>query len=246
MISEVTNGVHAWWAPALAFAAGIVSFASPCVLPLVPGYVSFLTGQEPGAKARRTFVPIVLFILGFSVIFTVLFGLGASAISHAIRSSAGQRVAGAFVVAFGIFMVLYAFRARIPLLYREGRPLLERVPPGPASAFPLGMAFAVGWTPCIGPVLGAIIGLASAQGTTGRAVLLLGFYSLGLGVPFLLLGLGIRRLLFAARFFSRNYHWFAGAAGGLLVVIGALLLTGRWTPLVAPVFRFANRLSLPL
>ena len=236
-----------WWAPALAFAAGLISFASPCVLPLVPGYLSFVTGgEEVTGGDRRPLLPILLFIAGFSVVFTVIFGLGASAISRTIRSVTGQRVAGVVVLLFGIFMILYAFRARIPWLYREGRPLLSRVKPGPAGAFPLGMAFAVGWTPCIGPVLGAIIGLASAQGSTGRAVILLLFYSLGLAIPFLLIGLGVHRLVHAARFFSRNYHWIAGASGVAMILIGLLLVSGAWTRLVAPIFRFANRLSLPI
>jgi cytochrome c-type biogenesis protein len=243
----VQEGLRAWWAPALAFAAGVVSFASPCVLPLVPGYLSFVTGDQAAAQegeARpRPIVPIALFILGFTVVFTVIFGFTASALRRWFISETGERVAGGFVLAFGVFMLLYAFRAGIPWLYREGRPLLSRTRPGSAGAFPLGMAFAVGWTPCIGPVLGGITTLAFNQGTTARIVLLLFMYSMGLGLPFLLVGLGLGRLMGALRFFSRHYRWFAGISGAAMVVIGILLITGAWTRLTAPLFEVINRFT---
>jgi cytochrome c-type biogenesis protein len=244
MLAEVANGVTGWWGPALAFAAGVVSFASPCVLPLVPGYLSFVTGgQRPEEGGRGQLLPILLFILGFTVVFTVIFGFTASALTRWLRSSTGERVAGGVVLAFGVFMLLYAFRLGIPWLYRDERPFLSKVRPGRAGAFPLGMAFAVGWTPCIGPVLGAIVTLAANQGSTPRTVLLLLLYSLGLGIPFVLIGLGLRRLMGAFRFFSRNYHWFAGASGVAMVAIGVLLLSGQWTRLIAPVFRAINRFT---
>jgi cytochrome c-type biogenesis protein len=243
----VQEGLRAWWAPALAFAAGVVSFASPCVLPLVPGYLSFVTGDQAAAQGgesrARPVVPIALFILGFTVVFTVIFGFTASALRRWFISDTGERVAGGFVLAFGLFMLLYAFRARIPWLYREGRPLLSRVRPGSAGAFPLGMAFAVGWTPCIGPVLGGITTLAFNQGTTSRVILLLFMYSMGLGVPFLLVGLGLGRVMGAFRFFSRNYRWFAGVSGAALVAIGVLLISGAWTRLTAPLFDVINRFT---
>ena len=246
MIGDAARQVQAWWGPFLAFAAGVVSFASPCVLPLVPGYLSFVTGGEKPGEQERRMIPILLFILGFTVVFTVLFGFTASALTRWLTSSIGERVAGAVIAAFGVFMLLYALRLRVPLLYREGRPFLTRVKPGPAGAFPLGMAFAVGWTPCIGPVLGAVITLAANQGSTPRTLLLLLLYSLGLGIPFFLIGIGIRRLMGAFRFFSRNYHWFALASGIALVAIGVLVMIGAWTRLVAPLGRFANRIGLPI
>ena len=273
MPGEIAQQLEAWWAPALAFAAGIVSFASPCVLPLVPGYLSFVAGGVGAARSavavgggsgagsagtgtavstrsaahpeRPAILPILLFIAGFTIVFTLVGGFTASALRRLLLSPPGQRVAGVIVVLFGILMILYAVRARLPWLYREGRPLLSRVRPGPAGALPLGMAFAVGWTPCIGPVLGAILTLAAGQ-PSGRAVLLLLAYSLGLGVPFLLLGLGVRRLMGTARFFSRNYHWFAGIGGSALVLIGVLVMSGAWTRLVAPLFRFGSRIGLPI
>lgn len=241
----------AWWGPALAFAAGIVSFASPCVLPLVPGYLSFVTGegavvQSDRELARRPLLPVLLFILGFSLVFTVVFGFGASAASRFIRSDTGQRVAGAFVIAFGVFMLLYALRARVTWLYREERPLLSRVRPGPAGAFPLGMAFAVGWTPCIGPVLGAVATLALNQGSTVRAVGLLLAYSAGLGLPFFLVGLGVTKMMGAFRFFSRHYRVFAAISGVIMVAIGVLLVTGLWVQLLSPVLNEVNRFSPPI
>jgi len=244
MIADVGARVTEWWGPALAFAAGVVSFVSPCVLPLVPGYLALVTGAEsPSDGARRPLAPILLFILGFSIVFTVVGGFTASALTRWLKSSTGERVAGAVVLAFGVFMLLYALRLGWPWLYREERPLLSRMRPGRAGAFPLGMAFAVGWTPCIGPVLGAILTLAGNQASPGRSVLLLFFYSMGLGVPFLLVGLGLRRLLGTFRFFSRNYHWFAGVGGVAMAAIGILLLTGAWTRLVAPLLRVVNRFT---
>ncbi len=243
MIGDAAHQVQAWWGPFLAFAAGVVSFASPCVLPLVPGYLSFVTGGAKPEEQERRLVPIVLFILGFTVVFTVLFGFTASALTGWLTSSVGERVAGGVIALFGIFMLLYAARLRVPVLYREGRPFLTRVKPGPAGAFPLGMAFAVGWTPCIGPVLGAVTTLAANQGSTPRTLLLLLLYSLGLGLPFLLIGLGIRRLMGAFRFFSRNYQWFAAVSGVIMLAIGVLLVSGEWTRLTAPLFRVINRFT---
>jgi len=260
MIADVTRGVQSWWAPLLAFAAGVVSFASPCVLPLVPGYLSFVTGERAidrdapegtGGVAVRTRVrtqvlPILLFILGFALVFTLLGAFAASALSRWLRSTAGQRAAGVIVLAFGLFMLLYAFRTRITWLYREERPLLSRfsrVKPGPAAAFPLGMAFAVGWTPCIGPVLGAILTLAANQGGAARAATLLFVYSLGLGIPFFLVGMGIGRLMGGLRFLSRYYQWIAGASGTNMAVIGILLISGQWIRLVAPLSPMVSRFT---
>lgn len=240
MVADVARSVNEWWAPALAFAAGIVSFLSPCVLPLVPGYLAMVTGGDAPTQGRRPLLPVLLFILGFSVVFTVVGGFAATALTKAVKSTIGQRVAGLVVLAFGVFMLLYALRVGRLWVYREARPLLSRVRPGPAGAFPLGMAFAVGWTPCIGPVLGAILTLAANQPGHARTVLLLLSYSLGLGAPFLLVGLGLRRLLGAFRFFSRNYHWFAGVSGVALAAIGVLLLTGVWGPAL---FRFVSRFT---
>jgi cytochrome c-type biogenesis protein len=227
------EALQAWWGPVLAFAAGTVSFASPCVLPLVPGYLSFVTGSrgEQGT-GRRALLPSLLFVLGFAVVFTSL-GAFSKVLVPVVNSPAGRIVGGILVAAVGVLMLLYAFRLGSPRLFAERRPLLERVRPGPAGALPLGMAFAVGWTPCIGPVLAGILALALAQGGGLWGATLLFFYSLGLGLPFILVGLGVHRLMGALGFVKRNYHWFAGVGGSLLVGIGVLLATNLWVPLLS-------------
>ena len=229
-----------WWAPALAFAAGVVSFASPCVFPLVPGYVSFVTGEratETSEEQDRPIVPILLFIAGFSLVFTLL-GAFSSALLPTVRGTTGQRIAGAIVLVFGALMVAYAFGRGSVRLYAEHRPFLQRVRPGPAWAAPLGMAFAAGWTPCIGPVLGGILALAS-QGSTARGSLLLLCYSAGLGLPFLLVGLGIGRFMGAVGWVRRHYVPITAVSGSLLIGIGLLLVTGQFTRLFAPLARYA-------
>jgi cytochrome c-type biogenesis protein len=234
---DVSGGLQAWWAPGLAFAAGVVSCASPCVFPLLPGYVSFISGgqavsEEATGVRERSLVPMLLFVLGFALVFTSL-GAFSKTLVPLVNSPAGERVAGILVMVIGVLMLLYALRLGGPRLFAERRPFLSRVRPGPVGALPLGMAFAVGWTPCIGPVLAGIFGLALTQGGGYRGAILLFFYSLGLGLPFVLVGLGVRRLMGAFTFVKRNYHWFAGVSGVLLVTIGALLATNQWLPLLS-------------
>jgi cytochrome c-type biogenesis protein len=134
-------------------------------------------------------------------------------------------------------MVLYALRLGSPALFAERRPLLQRVRPGRAWAFPLGVAFGAGWTPCIGPVLAGVLAIAAAQGGSLRGASLLFVYSVGLGLPFLLVGVGIRWLMGALAFVRRNYHWFAGVSGVVMIVVGILVATDLWTRLLAPVLR---------
>lgn len=237
----VQDGLASWWAPALAFAAGVVSFASPCVFPLVPGYLSFVAGGETRDE-RRPVVPILLFIAGFAAVFTAL-GAFTGALTPVLRSPVGVRVSGLVIVAFGVLMLLYALRIGRPGLFAERRPLLERVRPGPAWAFPLGVAFGAGWTPCIGPVLAGVLAIAAAQGGSARGALLLFAYSAGLGLPFLLVGIGLRRLMGTLAFVKRNYHWFAGASGAVMVAIGVLVATNLWTRLLGPVLRAVGRFT---
>jgi cytochrome c-type biogenesis protein len=230
---EFTDALQAWWAPGLAFAAGVVSCASPCVLPLLPGYLSFISGSRPeGQRSTRAVVPSLLFVLGFAVVFTSL-GAFSRVLVPVVRSPAGQAIAGSLVAVVGVLMVLFAFRIGSPRLFEERRPFLSRVRPGPVGALPLGMAFAVGWTPCIGPVLAGILGLALAQGGGAWGGVLLFAYSLGLGLPFVLLGLGVGRLTRALGFVRRNYHWFAGTGGLMLISIGVLVATNLWTVLLS-------------
>jgi cytochrome c-type biogenesis protein len=235
----VQSGLSSWWAPALAFAAGLVSFASPCVFPLVPGYIAFVSG---GADTdEKPLVPILLFIAGFGLVFTLL-GAFSHALAPVFKSNAGLRVAGLVILVFGVVMVLYALRMGGTAIYAEKRPFLERVKPGRTGALPLGMAFAVGWTPCIGPVLGGILTLAAASGGWARGALLLFFYSVGLGVPFLLVGLGLTKLK-ALNWVKRNYRWIAGVSGGIMILIGFLMVTGLWLRLLNPVLNAINRFT---
>jgi cytochrome c-type biogenesis protein len=242
---QVQSALQAWWAPGLAFAAGVVSFASPCVLPLVPGYLSFVSGTQ--AEERRRILPLLLFVLGFALVFSVL-GAFSRIFVPVVTTPAGRVVSGLLVVGIGGLMLLYAFRLGSPALFAERRPFLSRVRPGPAAALPLGMAFAVGWTPCIGPVLAGILALALAQGGGAWGAVLLFSYSLGLGLPFVILGLGVRRLLRVFDFVKRNYHWFAGVSGGLLVGIGILLATNQWLPLLSRlgVLRWVQNVQPPI
>jgi len=234
----VESGLSSWWAPALAFVAGVVSFASPCVLPLVPGYVSFVTGSRaPEGESRRPLVPILLFILGFTIVFTLL-GAFAGTFVPLFRDPWFQRAAGLIVLMLGLLMIGYALRRGSPALFAERRPLLERVRPGRAGALPLGIAFAAGWTPCIGPVLAGILAIAASGGTVKGAALL-AVYSLGLGLPFLLVGIGADRLVRSLGWVRRHYRVIAGVSGALLVAVGVLLMTGLFRQVFGPLARFA-------
>jgi cytochrome c-type biogenesis protein len=246
-----------WWAPVLAFAAGVVAFASPCVLPLVPGYLSFVSATAvdvppatPGGvvAAERTktpLAPMLLFIAGFSLVFTAL-GAFAGVLVPIVRSSFGLRIAGVVVVAAGALMIATGLRKGRASLYADRRPFLTRVRPGRATAFPLGMAFAAGWTPCIGPVLGGILALATAQGSSARGAFLLLAFSLGLGVPFMLAGFGVGRAMGAFGAIRRHHDTINIVSGVVLVTIGVLLLTGLWTQILSPVLRLENRFEPPI
>ena len=244
MIADIVqSGLSAWWAPALAFAAGVVSFASPCVFPLVPGYLSFVSGGA--AEERRPVLPILLFFAGFASFFSLL-GASSLAFRQVLKSQEFQRGAGVVVALVGIFMILYALQAGPARIFAERRPLLQRVRPGLAGAFPLGLAFGVGWTPCIGPVLTGIFAIAAAQGGGLRGALLLFSYSLGLGLPFLLVGLGIRRLVRALEVIKRNYRWIAGASGAVMLAIGVLIATGLWARILAPILPAIQGFNPPI
>ncbi len=219
---------------AVAVLAGLVSFLSPCILPLVPSYLSYVTGlsgaelDDPEAADHdrvrgRILLGTALFILGFTTVFVsygALFGGLGRAL--AINQSIVERVIGALVIVLGL-----AFLGLIPGLQRQVR--IRKLPAsGLAGAPLLGAVFGIGWTPCVGPTLGAVQGLAYASASAGRGAVLSAAYCLGLGLPFFAVGGGYRRLLGAVAVIRRHSQWVTRAGGAMLIVLGLLLLTGLW------------------
>ena len=233
---------------AMAFGAGLLSFLSPCVLPLVPSYASFLTGMtfdersEDAVVRRNLLLHGSLFVLGFSLVFMAL-GASAGMLGGLLRTEGVwlQRAGGVVLVVLGIQMLGFL---RIPGLQRDWRVHLARKPTGYAGSIGVGVAFGAGWTPCIGPVLGAILTLAAVQGTTPEAIGLLGAYSAGLAVPFLLGTLALGRFLTFFQRFRRWLPWVNRFGGGVLVVMGILLLTGQFTLLAGALTRFTPQFLL--
>src|SRR6476660_4353816 len=234
--------------PLAAFVAGLVSFLSPCVLPLVPGYVSLISGvgveelkvQETHVL-RKVMLNSVAFILGFSIVFITL-----GALSTEVGQLASQykstlaRVAGVVIILFGLHLTGIL---PIKALYADKR--LHNVKGGstPWGAFVIGFAFAFGWTPCVGPILAVILGFAAEQDSVSKGIVLLAIYSLGLAVPFLLTSLGIERFL---KFYSRfrtHMHAVEVASGVLLIALGGLLVFGRFT-IISNYLSFLNRFAL--
>lgn len=234
--------------PLAAFVAGLVSFLSPCVLPLVPGYVSLISGagvEELKAQEtellRKVMLNSIAFVLGFSVVFVAL---------GAISTEVGQLLArykSLLAQAAGVVIILFGLHLtgifKIKALYTDAR--LHSVRGGSTAwgAFVIGFAFAFGWTPCVGPILAVILGFAAAQDSVFKGIFLLAVYSLGLAVPFLLTSLGIERFL---KFYSRfrtHMHALEIASGGLLIALGALLVLGRFT-LISNWLSFLNRFAL--
>ena len=224
MESSATLGV------AIAFTAGVLSFLSPCVLPLVPSYIGFVTGLslEDMTRARRVaLVHSLLFVLGFTAIFVAL-GAGATALGAllgAYRAWIG-RVGGALLIVFGLVLLEVI---RVPALARDRRIYLADKPVGYLGSVLVGIAFGAGWTPCIGPVLGGILSLASASASMSRGVGLLLAYSAGLAIPFLLASLAIERFLETFTRLRSRLVWISRLSGALLIVVGVLLVAGWFT-----------------
>jgi cytochrome c-type biogenesis protein len=234
--------------PLAAFVAGLISFLSPCVLPLVPGYVSLISGvgvEELKTKEsqllRRVMLNSVAFIIGFSIVFISLGALSTSVgqLLAQYKSTLAQ-VAGVVIILFGLHLTgIFKIKA----LYTDAR--LHQVKGGSTAwgAFVIGFAFAFGWTPCVGPILAVILGFAAAQDSVMKGILLLAVYSLGLAVPFLLTSLGIERFLKFYSRFRRFMHTLEVASGALLIALGVLLVMGRFT-IISNYFSFLNKFVL--
>lgn len=226
----------------IAFSAGILSFLSPCVLPLVPSYLAFVTGMsledlQEGVDRRATFTHSLLFVTGFSLIF-ILLGASASFLGQFFRLYEVwiARIGGVVIILLGMHL---AGVFKLAPLMQEKRIHLANKPAGYLGTLGVGMAFGAGWTPCIGPILGAILTYGMTQDTMWAGVGLLSVYSLGLAIPFLLASLALDRFLQTFQKFKKWIPVMEKASGALLIVLGILLLTGKFTVLAAYMNQFA-------
>lgn len=219
-----------------AFAAGFLSFISPCVLPLIPGYISFVSGisvdemrgdTAPATSRLQVFLTSLAFVIGFSIVFVAL-GASATAIGKFMFAKLPllSKIAGIILIIFGLH-TMGVFR--LAFLETEKRVHAQRKPAGPLGAMLVGVAFAFGWTPCIGPILGGILAIAGSKNTVSEGITLLAVYSLGLGIPFLLTSLAINQFFTAAKRIRKHYHTIEVASGALLIAIGVLIVTGQLT-----------------
>jgi cytochrome c-type biogenesis protein len=223
-----------------AFVAGVLSFISPCVLPLIPGYVSFVSGvsldeMRGGSGAlsssrRQVLITSLFFVLGFSLVFIAL-GATASAVGKFLLTNQAlfAAVAGTLLIILGLH-TMGVFR--ISWLETDTRVHTQKKPAGPLGAVIVGIAFAFGWTPCIGPILGGMMTLAASKQTVWEGVRLLAIYSLGLGIPFLLTSVAINQFFAASARIRKHYRAIELVSGSLLIAIGLLIFTGRLTVIV--------------
>jgi cytochrome c-type biogenesis protein len=234
--------------PIAAFVAGLISFLSPCVLPLVPGYVSLISGagveelkSHEAQLLRKVMLNSAAFIGGFSVVFIALGAISTEVGQLLARyKSVLAQVAGVVIIIFGLHLTgIFQIKA----LLADTR--LHGLKGGstPWGAFVIGFAFAFGWTPCVGPILGVVLGFAAAQDTVIKGIFLLAVYSLGLAVPFLLTSLGVERFLKFYNRFKFHMHALEVASGVLLIALGLLLVLGRFT-LISSWLSFLNRFAL--
>lgn len=226
---------------AISMLAGILAFLSPCVLPLAPGYLSYVTGltgeelADPQGRRGRVLLGSVLFVLGFSIVF-ILYGAAFGGIGSVLLRYQDliNRVLGVIVIVMGL-----AFMGAVPWLQQEWR--LHRAPSWSLAGAPiLGIAFGLGWSPCIGPTLTVVQSLAFTEASAVRGAVLSFFYCLGLGLPFILLAVAFTRIAGALAWMKRHYVWIMRIGGTMLVIVGILLLTGVWTD-----FTIWLRVTLP-
>jgi cytochrome c-type biogenesis protein len=229
-----------------ALGAGLVSFLSPCVLPLVPGYLSAVTGvsvdELDRAGRRRVLVPSLVFVASFSTIF-ILLGLTATGIGQALHDHRDtlEKIAGAVIIAMGVLFVASLFIVRLNREWHLEALMSRAGKGGPLLA---GMAFAIAWTPCIGPTLGAILSAASLSSSAAHGAFLLAVYSAGLGIPFLVTALAFSRMTTTFEAVKRHYTAIMAVAGGILIAMGVLILTGDFFQLNVEAQRLTSDLGL--
>jgi cytochrome c-type biogenesis protein len=234
--------------PVLAVVAGVISFSSPCCLPMIPGYLSYMSAlpvAELGSREARavTLKASLLFVAGFTAVFTALgvsFALVGSLLLRNVPAI--TRASGVVIIFLGLAM---AGVLRVPWLHRERRFDLGRLPRGPRGAPFMGMAFAFGWAPCIGPVLATILAAAAATETVAWGGLLLALYSLGLGLPFVGLALGFQRARGSLEWLRRHARGVELAGGAMLVTVGVLFVSGAWRSFFIPLQRSFAELGWP-
>lgn len=234
----------------VAFIAGIVSFLSPCVLPIVPSYVTFITGMTldeltvHGTSAARAKAALhaALFVLGFTLVFVTL-GATATVFGAVLQRSLPllQQIGGILITLFGLYLVGLL---RLPSLMRERRVHLASRPAGLAGSVLVGVAFGAGWTPCVGPVLASILLYAGTSATMSQGMLLLGAYAIGLGIPFFVAAVGLNWYIAGARRLTRWLRPVEIVAGSLLIAVGVLLFTGRFTTLSAYLAGFGQLINV--
>lgn len=234
--------------PLLAVVAGFVSFSSPCTLPLVPGYLAYVSGLPlsdvaSGAARRTTLRAALLFVAGFTTVFTAL-GASFAVVGSLLLRNIGliTRITGVGIVLLGLAMLGVL---RIPALSAERRFDLSRIGRGPRAAFGLGMGFAFGWTPCIGPILATILAMAGATRTVAVGAVLLALYSVGLGLPFVIMAVWYQRASRSVAWLRRNARRIETAGGLALIGVGILFVTGAWQALFIPLQRAFARLGWP-
>src|SRR5215218_10966026 len=231
----------------LAVVAGLVSFLSPCVLPLVPGYISAVAGVTPeqaraSGGVRQVLVPSLLFVLSFSTIF-ILLGLGATAVGATLNDhrEALQKASAVMIIAMGVFFVAAPFVTRLNREFHVSG-LMERA--GRGGPIIAGAAFAIAWTPCIGPTLGAILSAAALSGSASHGAVLLAFYSAGLAIPFLLTAVAFSRMTTAFTVVKRHYQAIVAVGGVILIGMGILIWTGELFQLNIEVQSWAEELGI--
>jgi len=234
---------------AVAFAAGLISFLSPCVLPLVPGYISIVSGssleqlkaQKEASLFRTVLTNSITFIIGFSITFIVL-GASATWIGQVLVSwrQLLDKIAGLVLIVFGVHVLGIV---KINALYQDKRFHSVEKPRGAVGALFLGLAFAFGWTPCLGPILAGILAIASTKQTVTEGMFLLAVYSAGLGIPFLITSLALNKFLSFYGRFKKHFHAVEMVSGALVIAVGVMMVTGSLTRL-ATWFSFLNRFAL--